>query len=312
MSHATFLLPAASRFGDQRLSAAGARALGRADRLPHASQGRRAQLLRHFELIPNHWPMAALTRQAEVGDAAGSCWLRADPVHVRPDINGVRLLAHGAALALDDEDSAALLPALRPLFGDAGFPIDAPSPSRWYLRLPMAAKPPAFTEPADALGTDIFDHLAEGQEGRRWRSMLNESQVILHNHPWNERRAAAGKPSINSLWFWGGGILPDAVRSRHAQACCDDEQAAALAQAAGIAGTMPASFVLPVRDTVFDLCAARDLAGLEDAWLQPACDALRRGELQALILDFEDGRGFRLARSQRWRFWRRPLPRLDA
>src|SRR3546814_3716114 len=79
---------------------------------------------------------------------------------------------------MEEEDRTAFLPALRPLFGDAGFPIDAPHPSRWYLRLPPGAKLPAFAEPDDALGADLFDHLAEGSEGRRWRVLLGEAQVV--------------------------------------------------------------------------------------------------------------------------------------
>ena len=57
--------------------------------------GEQAQLLRYFEPIPSGWPMAALQRQADSGDACGFRWLRADPVHVRPDISGARLMAWG-------------------------------------------------------------------------------------------------------------------------------------------------------------------------------------------------------------------------
>ena len=312
VAKATLLLPAAARFGGQQPGVATARALGRADRRPQQQEGRREQLLRHFKLTPKHWPIAALMRQAEAGDAAGACWLRADPAHVRPDINGARLLACGEMLALDDSDRAAFLPALKPLFGDAGFELDAPSPSHWYLRLPREAKLPEFTEPDDALGADLFDHLAEGSEGRRWRVLFGEAQVLLHNHPWNARRAAQGKPQVNSLWFWGGGVLPDAVRSPHAVACSEDEPAHALAHAAGIARPMPECFEACTNDTVFDLQGARDLAKLDDEWLRPACEALRRGGLAHLELDFADGSGYALARGQRWRFWRKPLPRLDA
>ncbi len=313
MDRATLLLPAAARFGGQRLGGAIARALGRADRAPAGEGGRRAQLLRHFELVPNHWPLAALTRQADAGDAAGAAWLRADPAYVRPDINGARLLAIGEPLALTGEDVTAFLPALRPLFGDAGFPIDAPAPSRWYLRLPAGTKLPAFAEPEDALGADLFEHLAEGSEGRRWRVLLGEAQVVLHNHPWNQRRAAQGKPAVNSLWFWGGGALPDFVRSPHAAVHSDVEAARALARAADIDRPLPSRFDATTgADAVFDLTAQRDLAALERDWLLPALAALADGTLRALALDLEDGSAFELARGQRWRFWRRPQARLDA
>jgi hypothetical protein len=311
MTRATFLLPAAERFGQQRLGDAAARALGRADRVATGEGGRRAQVLRHFELIPRHWPIAALARRHDAGDAADAAWLRADPAHARPDINGVRLLAYGDALALTDDDVAALLPALRPLFGDAGFALDAATPSHWYLRLPIATKLPAFADPGDALGGDLFDHLADGPEGRRWRALLSDAQVALHNHPWNARRAQQGRPTVNSLWFWGGGTLPDVVRSRHASVHSDDEAARVLASAADatVGAPLPPRFATASDDDLFDLQGERDLARLQHDWLLPALDALARGTLRQLELDAEDGRGFVLARRQRWRFWRKPVPR---
>lgn len=309
MARATLLLPAAARFGQQRLGDVAARALGRADRTGTDDAGRRAQLLRHFHLTPKHWPIAALARQADAGDAAGSAWLRADPVHIRPDINGARLLAYGEALSMTDADRAALLPALQPLFGDAGFALDAPTPSHWYLRLSRETRLPAFTDPGEALGEDLYDHLAEGTEGRRWRALLSESQVVLHNHPWNAQRAKQGKASVNSLWFWGGGVLPDQVQALHASTFSDDEPARALAHAAGIAEPLPAHFPNAPGDTVFDLQAERDLARLQSEWLLPALAALRRGELKRLELDLEDGNLFGMTRHQRWRFWRKPLQR---
>jgi hypothetical protein len=312
MARATFLLPAAARFGGQQAGADVARALGRADRAQSGNEGRRAQLRRHFRLTPDHWPVAALTRQMDAGDAVGASWLRADPAYVRPDINGARLLGIGASLGLDDDDRAAFLPALRPLFGDAGFPIDAPHPSRWYLRLPRGAKLPAFAEPSEALGADLFDHLAEGTEGRRWRMLLGEAQVLLHNHPRNAQRVARGRVPVNSLWFWGSGALPDAVGSQHAALHSGDEIALALADAARIARALPAGFCIEADDAVFDLLGAHDVVALERDWLLPACVALQRGKLQRLVLDFADGRQWTLAPGQRWRFWRRPLARFEA
>ena len=174
----TFLLPARVRFGGQALSVGLARALGRADRT-QGEAGERAQLLRHFELLPRGWPVAAITRAFDANDAASATWLRADPAYVRPDINGARLLACGDALRLDASEAEAFLSVLRPLFGDVGMPIDAPRPARWYLRLPREAKVASMASPEEALGADLFDHLPEGPEGRRWRALLSEAHVAL-------------------------------------------------------------------------------------------------------------------------------------
>jgi hypothetical protein len=65
-------------------------------------------------------------------------------------------------------------------------------------------------------------------------------------------------------------------------------------------------------DAVYDLHDARDMAMLEGDWLQPACEALRRGDLHRIELDLADGRVYGLASVQRWRFWRKPLMRLQA
>lgn len=317
MARATFLLPARERFGGQRLAPDVALALGRGDRAtldtPDAGEAvarRRAQLRRHFRLLPDHWPLAALTRRVDAQDAEGACWLRADPAHLRAGINGATLLAVGEMLQLSGDDADALLRPLRPLFGDAGFPIDAPAPGHWYLRLPVEAKLPAFSEPGEALGADAFEHLPEGEAGRRWRSLLSEAQVLLHHHPVNAMRIAQGLLPVNSLWFWGGGMLPDHVAAAHAAIHSDDEVVRALSGDTAAAAALPTRYVTPGNDALFDLRHARDLRTLQTLWLQPALLDLRTERLKDLRLDFQDGQTIALSRSQRWRFWRRPLTQM--
>jgi hypothetical protein len=310
LARAALMLPARARFGGQRLSEAAMRAFARADRQDR-EPGERAQLRRHFTLLPDHWPLAALTRRVDgTGDADSACWLRADPAHIRPGINGATLLACGDALAPTRDEAEALLRPLRPLFGDAGFPIDAPVPAHWYLRLPREARPPEFSAPAQALGDDVFEHLPDGEPGRRWRALLSEAQVILHNHPVNAQRVAVGRLPVNSLWFWGTGVLPDHVSSSHARLLTDDEVARALAHGAATVEALPDGYVRPTEACAIDLRHIRDLAALENDWLQPALRDVGAGALQSLQLDFADGRVVDILRSQRWRFWRKPV-RLD-
>lgn len=329
MKTATLLLPVRSRLAQQRLPSALASRLARADRIHDTSNGNGlGQVGRVLDVLPRTWPVAAATRQRDVGDAQGAAWLRADPSYVQPDINGARLLAHGPSLQLTADDVNAFLPALRPLFGDAGFPLDAPVPSRWYLRLPTSAKLPTFVGPEEALGADVFDHLpgatdSASGEGRRWRALLSEAQVVLHNHPRNAARAARGLPPVNSLWFWGAGILPGTVRSEYGHIATDDEGLAGMSLLAGLAvSALPPAWPslqhaqssakttgLP---SVFDLRHVRDLAALERDWLSPMQADLQAGLLRRATLDFDDGSGFVLAPRQRWRFWRRPLAALDA
>lgn len=317
---ATFLLPAFARFGAQRWTPAVMRALARADHLPVAAAGRRAQLDRYAGLPAGRWPLAALSRRLDADDAEapGRAWLRADPAWLRPDINGVRLMAHGEGLALRPDEVDALLPALRPLFGDAGLWLDAPHPGRWYLQVPAGTPLPAFHDPADALGTDLADLDDEDADDtdpvvrRRWRSLTNEAQITLHHHPVNARRLAAGLPPVNALWFWGGGALPPGAAHAGrwpARVHSDDPVCVALAAMATRPAPLPDGWPgAGDRDALYDLTALRDLRALQQAWLAPAIAALAGGQLDALQLDAEDGRGWRLRRWHRLRLWRRGRP----
>jgi len=302
MARAVLLLPPFGRVFAAPAPADVARMFGRADRAD-GGPGRDAQLRRHFTLLPNRWAEAAIARLAEsdadAGDVRRHAWVRVDPAHLRAGINGVALLGTGAMLGLDQADIDAFLPELKPLFGDAGFLLEAPHPARWYARLPKEAKLPAFASPEAGLGDDVFEHAPEGPEARRWRALASEAEVLLHNHPRNARRAEAGRVAVNALWPWGGGTLPDHATAAFPKLHSDDVLLHGLARLANIAA-MPAKPPI-AEDALFDLSRADAEA------LRPMLEALRRGELAELALDFADGRGFVLRRSQRWRFWRKPF-----
>lgn len=286
------LLPERRRFSGQGISAEIAARLGRADRLPDEQPGERAQLERYFSVRPGGWPMAAIQRQFDAGDAGDRVWLRADPAYMRADMTGARLMAWGN-LAIDDESARHFRTALRPIFEEAGLDMSATAPDRWYLRLAPGTSLPIFALPEQALGADLFEHLPPGEAGRRWRTLLSESQVILHNHPANVDRAALGKPPVNSLWFWGGGALPESIATGVAAIAAEDAQLQALFAHSMAAATGP---------ILEDLRHVRDWQQVEQ----------RIAANQSLTLDFADGARWSLQSSQRWRFWRRPLHRLEA
>ena len=304
MAKATLLLPARSRFPAGELPAQVAAALGRAER-SLGTAGESAQLRRHFSVQPADWSAAALTRQTDAGDAAGGFWLRADPANIVPDMQGARLMAAAETLRLEQADVDALLPALQPLFAGFGYQLDAPTPSRWDLRLPADTPLPEFAEPDAVLGDDLFSHLPSGENGRRWRALLTEAQVVLHQHPWNEQRVAQGQRAVNSLWFWGAGNLPQTVHTAHAQVRSRDALVQGLAAMAGVRLGGEQSV-----DALVDLRQLRSLQQLARDAIAPLLDALKRGELSELQLDFEDGTGYRITRGQRWYFWKKPIATL--
>ncbi|HEX7111423.1 MAG TPA: phosphoglycerate mutase, partial [Mizugakiibacter sp.] len=178
---------------------------------------------------------------------------------------------------------------------------------RWHLRLPAGAVLPAFATPEEVLGADLFEHLPQGVEGRRWRQLFNEAQVILHQHPVNAARRARGAMPANSLWFWGGGAPPAWIKTPLMLVVSDEALACALAARAGIGSVTPRPALLAqalAGATLFDLERIAPDA-LARAWLPALFDALAHGRVKELHFAFASGERFRLARWHRLRFWRR-------
>jgi hypothetical protein len=103
--------------------------------------------------------------------------------------------------------------------------------------------------------------------------------------------------------------LPARVDARADSLASDDVLLRGLAARAGIAAQpLPEGVATPSAGVaLLDAGEVTDAAALVARWLSPALDAMRRGELASLALDFADGTRFDLRASQRWRLWRRPL-----
>jgi hypothetical protein len=226
----TLLLPALGHFAPSEVVARWWRIGDRGkDSLP-----KRESILREcFRTSDTSVPTAALTRRLDADDAETAQWLRADPAFVMADAVTLRLLAHGK-MDLSASEVDGFAQALKPLFDGSGFSFEATLPDRWYLRGPLDAKLPKFSSPEDALGDDLAQHLPEGDNARYWRGLLNEVQMTLHDHPLNVARVRRGLPPVNSLWMWGGGVLPKHVSSQFDAVYSDDEVVVALAQLANV------------------------------------------------------------------------------
>jgi len=300
------LLPPLRDLADAARSSELALWTSRGDRLPDAVPGRDAMLRESFEFIGTAIPFAALTRGLDSTDVGGTLWLRADPAWVAADAVTLRLLACGN-MDLSPSDSEQLAGSLKPLFGDAGFLLEATTPSRWYLRCPRGAALPAFSPPQAALGDDVARHLPEGEGDRRWQHLLNEAQVILHNHPLNAERARRGMPPVNSLWIWGAGVLPDWVRTTASMLVGSDEIGHAFARLAKIpvVATLAGALAAAATDSRILVDADAPAGIAAEAALQPIQQALTRRAVGELSLSFASGERYRYRHAHRWRFWRK-------
>jgi hypothetical protein len=279
--------------------------LARGSRLPAAVPGYLVALAEHFRWPQGPLPAAALIRQSVAGDAGTSLWLSADPAWVQPELNGARLLACGN-LGLGMDEARSLVAALAETFAAEGMELRVGDAQHWQLRLPAYVELPAFPEPEEALGADLFEQLPRGGEGRRWRALINEAQVVLHNHPVNRARASQGLPPVNSVWLWGPGALPDWVESGLTRLYSDDLLAWALAHKAGVDTQPRTSFDRPAGAGepvgLLDLQDVRPADFGRDWW--PAIEARLAAGTQ-VRLAFADGTRTLLHKRHRLRFWRK-------
>lgn len=274
--------------------------LRKADRLPDGARGYLGGLAGRFA-IDGGLPAGALTRELMAGDAGDATWLCADPAWVQPDLTGARLLACGQ-MQLDLAAAQSLAEPLKSVFEEAGMSLEVSSPDHWHLRLPAGTAVPRFAAPEQALGEDLYEHLPQGGEGRRWRLLLNDVQVLLHQHPLNAERRLRGMPPINSLWLWGGGSLPATVATALQGVVGDDVLLRALAWRAGIDARARESASVATA-TVGWLVDLQDLPvdEIASAWW-PSMRAW--ASTQSVQLSFASGERWLHRPWHRWRFWR--------
>src|SRR6266705_1610105 len=280
----------------------------------------------HCELyIPDFFPPEGLPPEdslaaAETLIARGRC-MRADPVHLQVGRDSLGL-SDSAAFDVSRAESEALVETLNRHFGQTMlfYPL---RPARWYVRLEKA--PDMQTTPAAAArGVAIDEKLPSGSDSMRFHALMNEAQMLLHEHPVNAEREVRGEPALNSIWFWGGGVLAAAKTRPFSAVIAGDPLARGLALAAGIP-----SLALPKNaDSVLGalgdegralvvLEAPREAqlrerrTGLERDWFAQLLAALKSGRIGMLTLHL-GGAGRLLqvetVRSDLRYFWRRRKP----
>ncbi|TCS73049.1 hypothetical protein EDC61_103172 [Sulfuritortus calidifontis] len=263
-------------------------------------------------------PLAALSAADDGADIGDACWLRADPIYLHLNIDQL-VLTDPRGLGLGSAESAALAASLNRHFAADGLELLPLAPDRWYLKLERA--PALQTTPlTQVVDQGIDRHLPRGADARRWRSVMNEAQMLLHEHPVNQAREAQGLPPVNSLWLWGGGRLNAASQSRIASCYADAPSAQALARACGLPCQVEPTGLAELgpigQETLVVLNGLRTtpanerrerLRDYERRWFAPLLRALQQGRVGGLDLIGTGPRPVQVSLDRRaaWRIWRR-------
>ena len=254
------------------------------------------------------WPVAPYGLIGDGGAPGDAYWLRADPAHLVVDRDRLIL---ADAVDLPREEAEPLVETLNAHF--AGEMVLYPMhPGRWYALLPL---PPELVTvpPSVARGASVEPNMPTGADARRFRALLNEAQMLLHEHPVNVAREARGAPPVNSLWLWGGGTLVSPERPAFRQVLADDALARGLAHAVGIPAGMLAPDAggwlarAPEDGVVLAVLEPSAPADLERAWLAPLLEALRASRIGMVTLHLAGERSVlevETVRSDLRHFWR--------
>jgi hypothetical protein len=290
---------------------------GRRKRLPASSS--EVWLFERFQIAKQRdWPVAPYALLADGGSPGRHFWMRADPVHLRAGNESI-FLSGIPSPGISPAEAQALAETLNRHFGER-LQVRPVAPARWYARIEPV--PEAHTTPpVTAQGGEIRAHLPSGPDAMRLRALMNETQMLLHEHAVNVERESRGELALNSLWFWGGGVIVGPAGRPFSAVIADDPLGRGLALAAGI----PAR-VLP--ETADRMLAAlkeggvalvvlhrpqnpEDFAALERDWFGPLLAALLAGRIGMLSLHLL-GADARLevetVRSDLRYFWRRKKP----
>ena len=167
-------------------------------------------------------------------------------------------------------------------------------------------------------GHNVNDELPSGQDSSTWQRYITEAQMILHDHPVNAARESRGEPVVNSLWLWGGGVVPEA-NTFFGRMSVNDSLLREIGKLSGAQMTNPPAASIEFCDTGNNLAelprriAGDDdiLAQLESNWMVPAWRALRTGKLDKVTLVLRlSGAMVECScdRKARRRFWKRRQP----
>ena len=306
--------------------------LAKSTQTQQPSQGIEAWFCQTFGITKQqNWPIAPILLQAEDTyqvSVGKDYWLRADPVHLRIEQNHI-LLADSQMFQISIKESNQLADIVNQHFAKENFVLLPVRADRWYVRLGITPNI-RLRVLSQTVGTNINNCLPSGEDSVIWHKRFNEIQMLLHEHPINQARQNRNELAINSLWFWGGGIMPQSVTSTYTQIWSNDMFPRALALASGTQYfNLPANANiwrktvnhgnhLIVFNTLWEKTQYNNMYGwhealiaLEQKWLVPLHAALKENQISQLTLtaiEKNSVKNFTVTQRNLWKFWNRIKP----
>jgi len=169
---------------------------------------------------------------------------------------------------LDSGDSKSLLDSLQKNVYDVSVEFHHGRGPHNLVLLDAESVPEKLISPFEMIGEGIRKFLPSDGKSKDLPFLMNQAQIILHNHPMNRQRQKEKKDLINSIWFWGAGPAPKLsqfadMHGRKAVAVSYDLLFQGVAKTAGME-------IAPLQEFQDDASANKNLA---DAALKALADA---------------------------------------
>lgn len=265
-----------------------------------------------------------------MGETFTGTWFCADPVSLRFHHDRI-ILGDASQLDIQPEEVQAILATLNQEFAHLGR-FHAPSPQRWYLEAVEGLELPALPPLSVAAGRQLNSLMPDSSVLSR---LMNELQMVLHNHPVNQEREEQRRPTLNGLWLWGGGKVASPAIPSHKHTSIDalwsdDPLASGLARHLNLplfpspqniseclsaAHEKNISHGLISCESLLEPSLMEDQAGwlerlqhLEESWFAPLHRALGH-KIKTIDLISPAAYGllnWHITPMDRWKFWKRP------
>jgi hypothetical protein len=257
------------------------------------------------------WPLAPLALMGEGAQQKAGYWFLVHPVHFVLQRDFFTL---GDALTLTADEKELLVADFNQHFSQDGLRfLISNSDEFLYLHVNDDVDVATYLL-SEAMGRDVGKHMPLGKQGMKFQALMNELQMLLHDHPINQAREQKGLLAMNSLWLSGGGSFKEInqqVPKPAFQFFAIDALSAGLAKWSGVPcqklSTDYASLIWE-GDAVLVVAGNRDL---ERDWFAPLLQSLKKKELNTVRCHFDlHGMTFTLHLKPLdiWKLWRKISP----
>ena len=159
-------------------------------------------------------PAGCYTGRSPLEAASMGVTLGPDDVAFR--LNLVHLVAHYGRLYMEDfsaghiatDEARELISALQHELGGGDFDFHPGISYRHLMVWHGGRDALRFTPPHDITNQGIETFLPQGEGAEILMKLTSDAQLLLHNHPVNQKRQQRGDLTANSIWLWGHGRTP--------------------------------------------------------------------------------------------------------